>query len=1164
VKKEVYAGPSAPGSLLYTEERCNQMSIANCDYWVAPYGINLEDRITLPNGMMKDTMSSYCPPWGCLSSPYEVDESSWYTSGTPAWARKKITNYTVVGPNWMMMVPASTEVEDGSGNVVAETDFAYDQFGLIAGGATMHQTATNYGNLTTITTHTSGSATLTKTIQYWDTGEPYLVTVNGLQTYHDYQCNGALPDHVWRAGEPAGDYDETWVYNCGFEEPTSLTDANGAQTSWQYGTTVGYGLPTQITHPDNSVTNITYTGWTGPGTAASTESVTNFNGASEDDYTVFDSQGRTALAQRWNGANWDTVTTFYDGDGRAWDVSAPRATSKGNSGGTAFTATSFDGAGRPVEVDGPTGGWTKYTYTDNDVLVERGPAPAGGGGASQERQMEYDALGRLTSVCELTAGTGTWPSGTCGQTVSQSGYGTEYAYNLLDKMTSVTQNAQSAGSHETRSFAYDELGRMTQETTPEAGTTSFWFDTPDGSQCTASSPGDLVERKDNAGNYTCYGYDGRHRLTQVTYPSGPNAGATASRHFVYDATADGSISLSKTLGRLSEAYTQTTGGVQVDEAFSYNISGQVADYYQSSPNSGGYYHSGETYFANGMPDALSIPVAPASTISATYGLDGAGRVNAATANGAAVVQAAGTAYSPLGLTNVEFGSGDSDSYGYNAAGETTGYTFSVNGHTDSGTPTWNADGSLQQLAVSDNIPGANDNGTLCTFSEDDLGRLNNEDCGTAEDQTFQYDPFGNMKTDVNAGTGYAFTANFSLDNQVSGDTDYPAGYDADGNLTEDPVTGAASAYDAEGKVVTLGGSAVIYDALGRTVEAGDHELVYGASGALMAEMSGQTAVNEYVPLPGGGAAVYQGTTLAYYRHVDWQGSARLATTPSRTLYSATQYAAFGQLFNATSATPDLSFTGKQQLYGNDTYNFPMRNLSPIQGRWLTPDPAGLAAVDPTNPQSWNAYAYVNGNPLEETDPLGLCTESGGFINGVMQVNGCTQDIPLEDALAQQAMEDLINGTNQYRRYPFGHPPIFIGVVRASRPLVPGIGSDPNNGAPWYRNSCITSALGKGALSVGVDSIGLIPEAGGISRMIGHGAGYFGVVADRAGYRVVDAVGHTGAAAQGLNGLTDTSGTGVLSTGLTIAGFIPGLGQGAAVLSMVNDAIKTGIAISKCP
>jgi hypothetical protein len=39
---------------------------------------------------------------------------------------------------------------------------------------------------------------------------------------------------------------------------------------------------------------------------------------------------------------------------------------------------------------------------------------------------------------------------------------------------------------------------------------------------------------------------------------------------------------------------------------------------------------------------------------------------------------------------------------------------------------------------------------------------------------------------------------------------------------------------------------------------------------------------------------------------------------------------------------------------------------------MHPDPAGLEAADPSNPQSWNRYAYVSNDPLSSTDPLGLC------------------------------------------------------------------------------------------------------------------------------------------------------------------------------------------------
>jgi len=57
-------------------------------------------------------------------------------------------------------------------------------------------------------------------------------------------------------------------------------------------------------------------------------------------------------------------------------------------------------------------------------------------------------------------------------------------------------------------------------------------------------------------------------------------------------------------------------------------------------------------------------------------------------------------------------------------------------------------------------------------------------------------------------------------------------------------------------------------------------------------------------------------------------------------------------------------------------DFLFRRYPPAQGRWISPDPAGLGAVDISNPQTWNRYAYVANNPLNAIDPLGLCPVSG--------------------------------------------------------------------------------------------------------------------------------------------------------------------------------------------
>src|SRR2546421_12167187 len=44
---------------------------------------------------------------------------------------------------------------------------------------------------------------------------------------------------------------------------------------------------------------------------------------------------------------------------------------------------------------------------------------------------------------------------------------------------------------------------------------------------------------------------------------------------------------------------------------------------------------------------------------------------------------------------------------------------------------------------------------------------------------------------------------------------------------------------------------------------------------------------------------------------------------------------------------------------------------------MHPDPAGLAAVDITNPHSWNRYAYASNSPMNYVDPQGLREDMPG-------------------------------------------------------------------------------------------------------------------------------------------------------------------------------------------
>ncbi|MFZ0462078.1 MAG: hypothetical protein WBD23_02440 [Candidatus Acidiferrales bacterium] len=81
-------------------------------------------------------------------------------------------------------------------------------------------------------------------------------------------------------------------------------------------------------------------------------------------------------------------------------------------------------------------------------------------------------------------------------------------------------------------------------------------------------------------------YDSSHRLTSVTYPSGPNSGNTPNKYFVYDAATVDNAAMANAKGRMAEAYTctSTCSSKITDEGFSYSLRGEVSDVYESTPS----------------------------------------------------------------------------------------------------------------------------------------------------------------------------------------------------------------------------------------------------------------------------------------------------------------------------------------------------------------------------------------------------------------------------------------------------------------------------------------------------------------------------------------------------------------------------------------------------
>jgi RHS repeat-associated protein len=96
----------------------------------------------------------------------------------------------------------------------------------------------------------------------------------------------------------------------------------------------------------------------------------------------------------------------------------------------------------------------------------------------------------------------------------------------------------------------------------------------------------------------------------------------------------------------------------------------------------------------------------------------------------------------------------------------------------------------------------------------------------------------------------------------------------------------------------------------------------------------------------------------------------LASSPTNTVTSDMAYAPFGERY-AVLGGAGGNFAGMESQFSSNEYRTQYRSYHSIQSRWLTPDPAGLAAADLSNPQSLNRYAYVLNNPLNYADPLGL-------------------------------------------------------------------------------------------------------------------------------------------------------------------------------------------------
>ena len=589
-----------------------------------------------------------------------------------------------------------------SGTILSETDTSYADFSV----STCGTGSTYIRNLPcSITTYTSG--TQTQQVSYtYTSGHPtktitYVNSNSSLTSTATYNSNGTLASvKEANTGTTTYGYNTTGNFT-GCPNPylptsTTLPDGFTTYQSWncdggvlrssqdQNSQLTNYGYVDQsqshvadpywrvlsTTDPLGNMTTTTYSPTSAPLPTVETALLFNNNSSTVDVLKEYDGIGRLIVSEHRTAPN---AQTFDQAVGYGYLGATNLITAQTTiPGGTGTTYTYYDALNRPYGITEDSGRSIANTYSGADILTKLGPLP-GNGENYKQKQMEYDGIGRLTSVCELTgSGNG---GGNCAQDSAQTGYWTTYSYGLSNglPMTTVVQNAQAQSQNrQTRLYYYDGLNRLTQENNPETGTTNYTYDSETAVCNITNNSGDLVKKVD-ALNTTCYAHDTSHRLTNVTYPSGQYS--TPSKTFVYDTTTiAGSCAINPNAayvaGRLAEAFTGPSTAKITDIAYCYSPRGEVADVFETTPNSGGTYHTSASYFANGTLQNLNgIP----SHSVFTFGLDGEGRLIAADTAGSnpqcnsSHVPLQCASYNGSGQpTGVTLGSGDSDAWTYDA------------------------------------------------------------------------------------------------------------------------------------------------------------------------------------------------------------------------------------------------------------------------------------------------------------------------------------------------------------------------------------------------------------------------------------------------------------------------------------------------------------------
>ncbi|MBI1748794.1 MAG: VCBS repeat-containing protein [Acidobacteria bacterium] len=591
------------------------------------------------------------------------------------------------------------------------------------------------------------------------------------------------------------------------------------------------------------------------------------------------------------------------------------------------TTFSYDDRGRRTCSRDPLGGETCLEYDEAGNVIKSRDAEG------RETLFEYDPMNRLTSVTDAAEGVTRY----------------EYEPGCCGGSAGLLKLVEDAKRQITR-FEYDEMGRLKRVTNPREQSKTFGYD----------RNGNLVETTDARGGRITYVYDGINRLARKTWVGSP----TVTFEYGYD-PAGHLARVEKKVGAVTESALEMS--YLADQLTGATTGGAIL------PARSITYR----YDKNGNRTRMAITGQPGET---RYCYDALSRLtrmpSTPSCDGPAQPADITFTYDALSRrTQLNLPNNTSVTYTYDAASRLASLA-----NRRQATPISSFQYTYDRVG---NRITRTDLEGLNRFDYDGLHRLihatHPQDFNPEE--SFSYDPVGN-RLDSHLSATYAYEAA----NRLLQDDNFVYQYDANGNLIskQDRSTGALTrlSYDSENQLTRIdlpgGGFAEYkYDGLGRRIQKNVNgaitKYIYDNQTILLELDGSNNLLARYTHGPGiDEPLIMDRDGESSFYHPDGLGSIMQTTNAAGEVVQSYVYDAFGSVMLQTgdSANP-YTYTSREFDPESGLYYYRARYYDPQVGRFISEDPISFNG-------GINFYAYVENNPINESDPYGLAPWYGNW------------------------------------------------------------------------------------------------------------------------------------------------------------------------------------------